>query len=152
MLAPGEQRDLTLTRALDGRDGHRRWSASSRRRCWASPSRRGPRSRSRWSRAYNRWLTETVLVEEPRIKSSLYLPMSDPEATFKMVEDFGDKKGVIGFTIIASTLRPVTDNLYAKTYAAIAGARPAARVPCRADLGREPELQRCAPASWRRMR
>jgi len=72
-----------------------------------------------WSRAYNRWLTEVVLVEEPQIKSSLYLPMSDPEATFRMVQDFGDKKGVIGFTIIASSLRPVTDNLYAKTFAAI---------------------------------
>src|SRR5579885_486394 len=65
------------------------------------------------ARAYNRWLIETVLEPEPRIKSSLYLPMSDPAATLKMVQDFGHRKGVIGFTIVASTLRPVTDNLYA---------------------------------------
>ncbi len=71
------------------------------------------------ARAYNRWLVETVLAEEPGIKASLYLPMSDSEAAYKMVQDFGGKKGVIGFTIIASTLRPVTDNLYARLYASL---------------------------------
>ncbi|HUK59232.1 MAG TPA: amidohydrolase family protein [Stellaceae bacterium] len=71
------------------------------------------------ARAYNRWLIETVLADEPRIRASLYLPLSDAAATLKMVEDFGDKKGVVGFTIIASAQRPVTDNLYCKAYAAI---------------------------------
>ncbi len=71
------------------------------------------------SRAYNRWLCETVLDEEPRIRSSLYLPMSDPEAAYQMVQDFAGHKGVIGFTIIAAHYRPVYDNVYAKTYAAI---------------------------------
>jgi uncharacterized protein len=71
------------------------------------------------ARAYNRWLIETVLSEEPRIRASLYLPLSNPDAARKMVEDFGDKKGVVGFTIIASSQRPVTDNLYCPTYAAI---------------------------------
>ncbi len=71
------------------------------------------------ARAYNRWLVETVLADEPGIKSSLYLPMSNPEAAYQMVQDFAGKKGVIGFTIIASTLRPVTDNLYAKMYASL---------------------------------
>ena len=83
------------------------------------PSRSRPEVEVAMARAYNRWLVETVLAEDPRIKSSLYLPMSNPEATLKMVEDFGGKPGVVGFTIIASTLRPVTDNLYAKTYGAI---------------------------------
>ena len=65
------------------------------------------------ARAYNRWLVEQCAGARSRgIKSSLYLPMSDPEAAYKMVQDFGGKPGVIGFTIIASTLRPVTDNLY----------------------------------------
>jgi uncharacterized protein len=71
------------------------------------------------ARAYNRWLIETVLADEPRIRASLYLPLSDPAATLKMVEDFGAKKGVAGFTIISAAQRPVTDNLYCKTYAAI---------------------------------
>ena len=56
-------------------------------------------SRDRLARAYNRWLCERVLQEEPRIKSLLYLPFNDPEAAYKMIEDFGGKKGVIGFTV-----------------------------------------------------
>ena len=49
------------------------------------------------AQAYNRWLTQNVLSSEPRIKSMLYLPFNDPEATYKTVQEFGDKKGVIGF-------------------------------------------------------
>jgi predicted TIM-barrel fold metal-dependent hydrolase len=117
-LAPGEQRDRTLTRRwMDaiGIDAVCLFPTPM----LGLPFTPRPDIEVGWSRAYNRWLTEVVLVEEPQIKSSLYLPMSDPEATFRMVQDFGDKKGVIGFTIIASSLRPVTDNLYAKTFAAI---------------------------------
>ncbi|HUB94921.1 MAG TPA: amidohydrolase family protein [Stellaceae bacterium] len=118
VLGPGEQRDRTLTRRwMDamGVDAVCLFPTPM----LGLPFTPRPDVEVAWSRAYNRWLTETVLVEEPQIKSSLYLPMSDPEAAFRMVQDFGDKKGVIGFTIIASTLRPVTDNLYVKTYAAL---------------------------------
>src|SRR5207237_8606094 len=34
------------------------------------------------ARAYNRWLIERVLCVEPRIKSLLYLPLHDPEASY----------------------------------------------------------------------
>jgi uncharacterized protein len=71
------------------------------------------------ARAYNRWLCETVLAHEPRIKSSLYLPINDPEATYKMVKEFGDKKGVIGFTICSPHYKATYDNAYVKTYALI---------------------------------
>jgi predicted TIM-barrel fold metal-dependent hydrolase len=71
------------------------------------------------ARAYNRWLCETVLAAEPRIKSSLYLPMNDPEAAYKVVQDFGDKKGVIGFTVCTARHKALYDNAYMKTYAAI---------------------------------
>ena len=33
-----------------------------------------------YARAYNRWLTEHILAQEPRIVSMLYLPMNDPAA------------------------------------------------------------------------
>ena len=36
-----------------------------------------------------------------------------------MVKDFGDKKGVIGFTIVAPHYKAVYDNAYMKTYALI---------------------------------
>ncbi len=68
------------------------------------------------AQAYNRWLTETILSSEPRIKSMLYLPFNDPEATYKTVREFGEKKGVIGFMVTAARYKPVYDNAYMKTY------------------------------------
>jgi hypothetical protein len=71
------------------------------------------------ARAYNRWLVEEILPHEPRMKSMLYLPYNEPKECLRMVEDFGDKKGVIGFCITAPHYRGVHDNAYAKTYAAL---------------------------------
>ena len=68
------------------------------------------------ARAYNRWLTENILYTESRIKSMLYLPFNDPDATYKMVQDFGDKKGVVGFMVTAVRYAQVYDNAYMKTY------------------------------------
>jgi uncharacterized protein len=34
------------------------------------------------SRAYNRWLCERVLANESRLRSMLYLPFNDPDATY----------------------------------------------------------------------
>src|SRR5436309_3317063 len=50
-------------------------------------------------RAYNRWLCERILAAEPRIISMLYLPFNDPDAAYKTVKDFADKKGVVGFMV-----------------------------------------------------
>ncbi len=69
------------------------------------------------ARAYNRWLVENVLAQEPRIRSTLYLPLNDPEGTYKMVKDFAGKKGVIGFTIVSPRYKAIYDNSYMKTYA-----------------------------------
>jgi uncharacterized protein len=69
------------------------------------------------ARAYNRWLTERVLAHEPRIRSMLYLPFNDPEASFRMVQEFAGKPGVVGFMVTAARYRPVHHNSYMKTYA-----------------------------------
>ena len=68
------------------------------------------------ARAYNRWLTEKILPSEPRLKTMLYLPFNSPEETYRMVQDFGDKPGVIGFMIVSANYRPVWDNAYMKSY------------------------------------
>ena len=68
-------------------------------------------------RAYNRWLCERILAVEPRLVSMLYLPFNDPEAAYKTVKDFGDKKGVVGFMVTSPRYKPVHDNAYMKTYA-----------------------------------
>ncbi|MYZ47260.1 amidohydrolase family protein [Propylenella binzhouense] len=69
--------------------------------------------------AYNRWLCETILQEEPRLKSMLYMPFNDPDACLKTVEQFGDKPGVIGFMVTSTRYRGVYDNVYARTYRAL---------------------------------
>ena len=69
------------------------------------------------SRAYNRWLTEKILPADPRLKTMLYLPFNDPEAAYKMVQDFGDKPGVVGFMVVSVRYKPIYDNAYMKTYA-----------------------------------
>ena len=71
------------------------------------------------ARAYNAWLCEEVLAAEPRIKSTLYLPFQDPDACYKMVQDFGDKKGVIGFTVVSPHYQAVYDNSYVKLWRAL---------------------------------
>ncbi len=63
--------------------------------------------------------SRSCLAAEPRIKASLYLPFNDPGACYRMVQEFGDKKGVIGFTICAPHYRRVYDNDYMRTYAAL---------------------------------
>jgi predicted TIM-barrel fold metal-dependent hydrolase len=71
------------------------------------------------AQAYNRWLCEKILGEENRFKSMLYLPFNDPDACYKTVLEFADRKGVIGFMVTATHYRGVYDNAYAKTYAAL---------------------------------
>ena len=86
--------------------------------------------------AYNSWLCERVLCEEPRIRSMIYLPFNDPEASYRMVKEFAGKKGVSGFMITSVRYQPVHHNSYMKIYSAIEETRPAARVPRRLQLGR----------------
>ena len=67
--------------------------------------------------AFNRWLTEEVLPEEPRMKGLLYLPFNTPEACPDIVEQFTDKPGVIGFTVTSTRDKPVHHNAYMRLYA-----------------------------------
>jgi predicted TIM-barrel fold metal-dependent hydrolase len=72
-----------------------------------------------YARAYNRWLTEKILAQEPRMVSMLYLPMNDPVEALKTVEEFSGKKGVIGFLVTTVRYKPLYDNAYMKLYAAL---------------------------------
>jgi uncharacterized protein len=69
------------------------------------------------SYAYNRWLVEHVLAQEPRIRTMLYLPFNDPAATYRVVKEFIGKPGVVGFMVTSNRYRPVHHNDYIKTYA-----------------------------------
>jgi uncharacterized protein len=69
------------------------------------------------SYAYNRWLVEHVLAQEPRIRTMLYLPFNDPTATYRTVKEFIGKPGVVGFMVTSNRYRPVHHNDYMKSYA-----------------------------------
>lgn len=69
--------------------------------------------------AYNRWLCETILGEDKRIKSMLYLPYHNGEECLKMIEAFADKPGVIGFMVTSTHYKACHDNSYVKAYAAL---------------------------------
>jgi uncharacterized protein len=69
--------------------------------------------------AFNRWLVEEILPQEPRIKAMLYLPFNHPEACVEVVERYGDTPGVIGFTVTSTRFKPVHDDAYMPLYAAI---------------------------------
>jgi uncharacterized protein len=73
-------------------------------------------------RAFNRWLIEEVLPQEPRIKAMMYLPFNDPEACIDVVEEFADQPGVIGFTVVSTRYRAVHHNSYMRVYSALQAA------------------------------
>ena len=51
------------------------------------------------SRAYNRWLTEKVLPGDPGMVTLVVLPFNTPVEALKMVEEFADTPGVIGYCV-----------------------------------------------------
>ena len=71
------------------------------------------------ARAYNRWLVEKILKSDHRLKSMLYLPISEPDAALKTVEEFAGEPGVIGFMVTSVRNKPVHHNQYMKLYAAL---------------------------------
>ncbi|MEW5420292.1 amidohydrolase family protein [Amorphus sp. 3PC139-8] len=69
------------------------------------------------ARAYNRWLCERILEEDPRICSMLYLPLNEPHEAERIVEEFGERRGVVGFLSTGYLKRPVHDNANMRVYA-----------------------------------
>ena len=71
------------------------------------------------SYAYDRWFAERFCTEDPRIKFFPYLPFRDPEMSMRIVHEFADKPGVVGFLVTSIRFDPVHDNKYMELYAAI---------------------------------
>jgi predicted TIM-barrel fold metal-dependent hydrolase len=66
--------------------------------------------------AYNRWFTRTILPRETRVKTLLSLPFHDPEACMKMIAEFGETPGVVGFMISSQRHEGVHKNGYMRVY------------------------------------
>lgn len=69
--------------------------------------------------AYTRWFVEHVLPEHPRLKTMVYLPFNDPDASLRAVETFGDEPDVVGFMVTATRYRAVHENRYMRLYGAL---------------------------------
>ncbi|MQB01533.1 MAG: amidohydrolase family protein [Actinobacteria bacterium] len=69
--------------------------------------------------AYSRWLVENVTPHDPHMKTMIYLPFSDPEASLRAIEEFSDKPGVVGFTVTTTRYQTVHQNKYMPVYAAL---------------------------------
>ncbi|XSC47484.1 amidohydrolase family protein [Bradyrhizobium sp. RDT10] len=69
------------------------------------------------ARAYTRWMIDKVLMAEDRIKTLVYLPFNTPSECIRMVEDFGDAPGVIGFSVTSVRHKAVHSNEYMRLYA-----------------------------------
>jgi predicted TIM-barrel fold metal-dependent hydrolase len=92
--------------------------------------------------AFNRWMTEELLPNEPRVKGLLYLPFNEPDACMRIVKEFIDKPGVVGFTITATRHRAVHHNSYMPIYAAIEEAGKTLSFHSGFHWG-DPSLQQC---------
>jgi predicted TIM-barrel fold metal-dependent hydrolase len=71
------------------------------------------------SRAYGRWISEKILSQDPSIKTMLYLPFADPKESLRIVEEFHDLPGVVGFMVTSVRYRSVWHDDYAPLYRAI---------------------------------
>ncbi len=69
--------------------------------------------------AFNKWLTEEILPQDPRIKAMLYLPFNHPEESLKAVETYANTPGVIGFSVTSTRFRAVNHDSYMPLYSAI---------------------------------
>jgi len=65
---------------------------------------------------FAKWMTEEVLPLSDANKLMLYLPFSDPEACVRIIKEFGDKKGVVGFLVTSMRYQPVYHNSYMPVY------------------------------------
>src|SRR5690606_20849222 len=68
------------------------------------------------ARAYNRWLVENLLSSDPGIVSFVYLPFNNPEAACRIVEEYANVKGVVGFCVTSVRHKPVHSNDYMRLY------------------------------------
>jgi predicted TIM-barrel fold metal-dependent hydrolase len=68
-------------------------------------------------RAYNAWFCDRILSADDKLGSMIYVPFNEPDAAIKTVEEYADKKGVVGFMVTSVRHKPVHHNQYMKLYA-----------------------------------
>lgn len=69
--------------------------------------------------AFARWLVEEVLPHSSRLRTLLYLPITDPSSSVRMIEELAERPGVAGFLVTAVNELPLHRNEYMKVFAAL---------------------------------
>lgn len=67
--------------------------------------------------AYNKWFVERILSQEPRIKTLMNLPFSDPDACLETIRRYGDHPQVLGFLVTSQRDESVFENRFMPVYA-----------------------------------
>jgi predicted TIM-barrel fold metal-dependent hydrolase len=75
-----------------------------------------PRVEAQLAFAYNRWVCERILPVDDRVKTLLYLPISEPDMCMKMIKEFGENPNVSGFMITSVRFKPVHHNQFIPIY------------------------------------
>jgi uncharacterized protein len=70
-------------------------------------------------RAYNDWVVDKLLTADDRIKSLAFVPFNTPKEAERVVADYADQPGVIGFSITSTRYKPVHHNDYMRFYAMV---------------------------------
>jgi len=69
--------------------------------------------------AYNRWVANDLLQQEPQIKGMLYLPLHHTTECLKMIEELGDKPGVAGCVVASARYEKIQQKSMMKVLAAM---------------------------------
>ncbi len=69
--------------------------------------------------AYNRWLANDLLPQEPQLKGMMYLPLHHGEDSLAMIEELGDKPGIAGCVVASPRYERVQSRGMAKVFSAM---------------------------------
>jgi predicted TIM-barrel fold metal-dependent hydrolase len=75
-----------------------------------------PRIEAQLAYAYDRFVVERILPGDSRIKTLLYLPLNEPDQCIRIIEEFGETPGVLGFMVTSVRFKPVHHNAYIPIY------------------------------------
>jgi len=78
-----------------------------------------PEAEAQIAYAYNRWMVERFIPEEPRLVFLPYLPIHDVDMSLRIIEEFAGRPGVVGFLVTSIRYSPVHDNRFMPIYAAL---------------------------------
>lgn len=71
------------------------------------------------ARAFNLWMTQTILPQDPRLKGLLYLPFNTPQVCEELVQRHADDDNIIGYTVCSTRNNPVHADCYVRLYSMI---------------------------------